>query len=173
MDNKCRHIKFSGERCEAYALRGEPFCYFHNHHHAAPKKPPGIMDSIEIPFLEDRCVIQHCITQVVRAVVNNTIDRARASTVLFGLQLALQSTDRKHWAIGFDTATAVSLAPNGDEIAGDPEDEDEYETEEYEDDKDEDNEEEEDGGDGENEEEDGNESTEELIAEGKYSQSVH
>jgi hypothetical protein len=183
MDNKCRHIKFSGERCEAYALRGEPLCYFHKGRHAARKKPPGVMDSIDIPFLEDRCAIQYCITQVVRAIVNNTLDRARASTVLYGLQLALQCTDRKHWAIGFDTATAVSLTPDGDEIAADPEGE--YEEEESEDEEDDAEEEEDDeseveeedaekqGAGDENDEENGTEFTEELIAKGKSPQSVH
>jgi hypothetical protein len=185
--NQCRHIKFSGERCEAYALRGEPLCYFHNRHHPTAKKPAGIMDSIDIPFLEDRCAIQYCITQVVRAIINNTLDRARASTVLYGLQLAMQCTDRKHWAIGFDTATAVSLTPDGDEIAADPDDEDEEE--EYEDEDDDESEDEEDedyedavedgdeegdddDGGGEENKEDGNEFTEKLIAKGKSPQSV-
>ena len=178
MDNECRHIKFSGNRCKAYALRGEPFCYFHKRHHAAQKKPPGSMDSIEIPFLEDRCAIQNSLTQVLRAVVNNSIDRARAATVLYGLQLALQSVDKGTWAIPFDTTKAVSRTPDGDEIAADPNHD--YEEEEYEDEADdeenEDDENEEDeegGGDGEKDAEDGDKSTEELVAEGKYLQSVH
>jgi hypothetical protein len=117
----------SGRQCEAYALKGENFCYFHGRLHRAAKKPVNIMDSIEIPVLEDRCAIQLAITQTLRAIVNNTIDRHRASLLLYGLQLALQSVDRKNYAIGYSTVQALSQTPDGDELALDVEDEDEDE----------------------------------------------
>jgi hypothetical protein len=128
----------SGGECHGYALKGGPFCYFHTRLHLAAKKPPGVDDSIEIPFLEDRCAIQVTITQVLRAIVNNTIDRHRAGLLLYGIQLALQSVDRNNWAIPCGTVEAISLTPDGDELAADPDDDDEDDDDEEEDEDDED-----------------------------------
>ena len=35
----CTHIKVTGVRCEAPALRGEQFCYFHQHAHRGVRRP--------------------------------------------------------------------------------------------------------------------------------------
>ena len=104
----CRHIMPSGQVCRAYALRDEHFCYFHSHLHRAAKQPVSLIDSFDIPLLEDRCAVQLTVTRVLRALVNKTIDRQSASTLLYGLQLALQSVDRSSWAIGFDTVEGLS-----------------------------------------------------------------
>ncbi len=186
MNPKCRHIMPSGKQCRAYSLRDEPFCYFHSRLHRAAKQKVSLIDSLDIPLLEDRCAVQLTITRVLRALVNKTIDRHSASTLLYGLQLALQSVDRSSWAIGFDTVEGLSETPDGDVIASDPDedledDEDEIEEEEeapsdaasnshhegigdsgYEDDS-EDNDDEEDEG----------ESTEQLIANLNQLQSVN
>ena len=128
----------SGKQCHAYSLRDEPFCFFHSRLRRAAKQPVSKIDSFDIPLLEDRCAVQLTITRVLRALVNKTIDRQNASTLLYGLQLALQSVDQSDWAIGFSTVEGVSETPDGDE--------DEEEEEEGE------------------EENDENESTEQLIA---------
>jgi hypothetical protein len=120
----------NGDNCHGYALKGEHLCYFHSRVHRAAKKPLTGMESIEIPLLEDRCAIQVTITGILSAIVNKTIDRPRAALLLYGLQLALQSVDRSNWAIPFGTVKAVSHTPDGDELAADPcdgEDEEEYE----------------------------------------------
>jgi hypothetical protein len=127
----------SGQQCHAYALRDEPFCYFHSRLHRAAKQPVSLIDSFDIPLLEDRCAVQLTVTRVLRALVNKTIDRHHASTLLYGLQLALQSVDRSSWAIGIDTVEGLSQTPDGDVIASDPDedledDEDEIEEEESE-----------------------------------------
>jgi hypothetical protein len=127
----------SGTQCHAYALRDEPFCYFHSQLHRAAKQPVSLIDSFDIPLLEDRCAVQLTITRVLRALVNKTIDRHHASTLLYGLQLALQSVDRSSWAIGIATVEGLSQTPDGDVIAFDPDedledDEDEIEEEEEE-----------------------------------------
>jgi hypothetical protein len=198
MKPECRHIMPSGKQCRAYALRDEPFCYFHSRLHRAAKQPVSLIDSFDIPLLEDRCAVQLTITRVLRAFVNKTIDRHHASTLLYGLQLALQSVDRSSWAIGFDTVEGISQTPDGDVIAFDPDedfegDEDEIEEEEEEGEEEEEEEEEEDApsdaasnphhddaGDSVDEnnsenvgdEEDENESTEQLIATLNQLQSV-
>jgi hypothetical protein len=38
MNPKCRHIMPSGKQCRAYALRDEPFCYFHSRLRRAAKQ---------------------------------------------------------------------------------------------------------------------------------------
>lgn len=123
MKPQCRHIMPSGQQCHAYALRDEPFCYFHARLHRAAQQPVNLLDSFDIPLLEDRCAVQLTITRVLRALANKTLDRHHASTLLYGLQLALQSVDRNCWAIGIDTVEGLSETPEGDEIAIDPNEE--------------------------------------------------
>ena len=87
---------------------------------------------------------QLTVTRVLRALVNKTIDRQSASTLLYGLQLALQSVDRGRWAIGpFDTVEGLSQTPDGDVIASDPDEDLEDEDEEEEGDEEEQEDEEE------------------------------
>lgn len=197
MKPECRHIMPSGKQCRAHALRGESFCFFHSQLHRAAKQPVSLIDSFDIPFLEDRCAVQLTITRVLRAFVNKTIDRQSVSTLLYGLQLALQSVDHGSWAIGFDTVEGLSETPDGDEIAFDPDedledDEGEIEEEENEQEEDDDAEEEapsgaapdpdhDDAGDSVDENnsenvgdrEDENESTEQLLATLNQLQSVN
>ena len=83
----------SGKKCEAPALKGEHFCYYHTRLHIAAKKiTPS--DSIEIPVIEDRCSLQLVLALVLKALVNNNIDRHRAGLLLYGLQIASQTVDR-------------------------------------------------------------------------------
>ncbi len=132
------------------------------------------MDSIEIPLLEDRCSIQVTITEILRAIVNKSIDRARASTLLYGLQLSLQSVDRSSMAIPIGTVVAISESSDGEELAAvpdneDKDDDDDSDSDESDDDDsdDEDSEEEDDGDDGLD-----NQTTEELVGGAKYLDSV-
>jgi hypothetical protein len=184
----CRHIMPSGYQCHGYALRGEDLCYFHNRRRIADQKPVNSMASIEIPLLEDRCVIQVTITQILRAVVNKSLDRARASTLLYGLQLSLQSVDRDKTSVPYRTVKALSESTDGEELAADPEDEDEDDDEDDDDEEedsddsdddeeDEDDDSEDEGADGEDDDEDDddgldNETTEELVAGAQYLDSI-
>ncbi|MGO8933562.1 MAG: hypothetical protein ACLQDA_07610 [Terracidiphilus sp.] len=139
MGTHCRHVMPSGRQCHGYVLRGENFCYFHGRLRRAADTPT---DSIVIPFLEERCAIQVTLTQVLRAIANNTIDRHRASLLLYGLQLSLQCVDRKEDAIPFSTVEALFKTSDGEELAADPSDfdEDGEEEEEEEEDEEEDDE---------------------------------
>jgi hypothetical protein len=168
----------SGQQCHAYALRGQELCYFHCRRRTPAGKPA---DWIEIPLLEDRCAVQATITQVLRAVVNKTIDRPRASLLLYGLQLSLQSVDRAICAIPYGTVRATSEPSDGEELAVDPDDfadEDEDKEEEGSDDSsddsggEEDNPEEDDSEDDDEDDDPDNETTEELVAGAQYLESV-
>jgi hypothetical protein len=171
----------SGSRCHAYALQGEDLCYFHTRRRLAPGKPA---DFVEIPLLEDRCAIQVTITQVLRAVVNQTIERSQAQLLIYGLQLALQSVDRKGSVIPYRTVEAISEPSDGEELATDPEDEDEDEDEDDEDSDDESGDDDSDSDDSDDEDDDsedadsddddddGEETIEELVAGAKFLDSV-
>src|ERR1039458_2945222 len=91
---ECRHIMTSGKKCEAPALKGEHFCYYHTRLHIDPKKQVTPMDSIEIPVIEDRCTLQLVLAHVLKQMVNGNIDRHRAGLLLYGLQIAAQTVDR-------------------------------------------------------------------------------
>jgi len=183
----CRHIMPSGGQCHGYRLQGGDLCYFHNRRHLASLRPASPMDSIEIPLLEDRCAIQVTITGVLRAIVNKSIDRARAATLLYGLQLSLQSVDRSNWAIPIGTVKAISESSDGEELAAEPDDEDEDDDEDDDDeeedsddtdeesgDEEEDSEDDDEDEDDEDDDDDGldDETTEDLLAGAKYLDSV-
>jgi hypothetical protein len=107
----------SGGKCRAPALRGTHFCYFHTSLHRLDKQKSNPMGSIDIPVLEDRCAIQLSIAQVLRALVNSTIDQRRAALLLYGLQLASQNVDRSLSAIPFDSVEALTHTRDGVELA--------------------------------------------------------
>ena len=130
MKPKCRHIMPGGGQCHGYAIRGEGLCYFHSRRRLAAQKPVSSLDSIEIPLFEDRCAVQVTLTQVLRHVVNKTIDKSRASLILYGLQLALQTVDRSNWAIPIGTVQDVTQTSDGEDLVADPDDEDEDEEDE-------------------------------------------
>jgi hypothetical protein len=183
MASHCRHIMPGGGQCHGYSLQGGNLCYFHNRQRLAAQKPASPMDSIEIPLLEDRCAIQVTITGILRAIVNKTIDRPRASLLLYGLQLSLQSVDRSSWAIPIETVKALSQTSDGDELAANPDDEDQDDDEdedeeddpnqsdaESDDDSEDDSDEEDEDKD--DEEDDGKPSMEDLVADLEYLDSV-
>jgi len=173
MASHCRHIMPSGEQCHGYRLQGGDLCYFHNRRSLAAQRPVSPMDSIEIPLLEDRCAIQVTITGVLRAIVNKSIDLARGTTLLYGLQLSLQSVDRSNWAIPIGTVEAISESSDGEELAAEPDDEDEDDDDDDEDSDDSDGEDDDSEDADSDDEDDGlDDSTEELVADAKYLDSV-
>lgn len=124
MAPECRHIMPSGSKCGAPALKGTPFCYFHTRLHRIAKQASTPTDSIDIPVLEDRCAIQLAIAQVLKALLNATIDHRRASILLSGLRLASQNVDRKPLAIPYGTVNAITRTRDGDELAQEDDDDD-------------------------------------------------
>ena len=191
MASYCKHIMPGGDQCHGYALQGQDLCYFHSRRRRADQKPVTCMDSIEIPLLEDRCAIQVTITQVLRAIVNKTIDRPRAQLLLYGLQLALLGVDRTKTSIPFRTVKAISESSDGEELATEPYEEEDDDEDDDDDDEEEDSDEsgdddsdsdgedddsenadsDDDDGDDDDDGLDG-ETTNELIADAKYLQSI-
>ena len=78
---QCNHIKFDDSRCGSPALTGQPRCYFHAH---VLRKHKEFL----LPALEDPTAIQVAIMEVMGAVLDDRIDRGKANTLLYALQIA-------------------------------------------------------------------------------------
>jgi hypothetical protein len=91
MVRECHHIKTSGGKCGAPALRGQLSCYFHSRRENIAGQPGiNLAASLrkELANLEDRGAIQRAATRVVKAVVEDQIDPRRAELILYALQIA-------------------------------------------------------------------------------------
>ena len=77
------------------ALRGHDFCYFHDRHH---RRHPGTRATLLPPVdpgkpvyldpLQNHCSVQTALSTVINALAMGTLDTRRASTLLYGIQLA-------------------------------------------------------------------------------------
>jgi hypothetical protein len=79
---RCRHIKLSGQRCGAPALRRRRFCHFHNRI-IYPKRP-----DYDVRFLEDATSLQFAIMQVLHLLHGPNPDYKACGLSLYGLQIA-------------------------------------------------------------------------------------
>ena len=139
MTTICRHIKTNGERCGSPALRNHAFCYFHRnltarHPKPAPDPIPTIIHphdptrelqvvaepTLNLPPLEDRESIQLAASMIIGALARNAIDTRRATTLLYGLQVASANAVRLNHQPSLDyLVTEPALTPTGDEIPPD------------------------------------------------------
>jgi hypothetical protein len=79
---RCQHIKMSGQRCGAPALRHRRYCYFHEQV-LRPKSP-----NFRIHFIEDAASLQHAIMQVLRLIHSPAPDYKACALSLYALQIA-------------------------------------------------------------------------------------
>ena len=107
----------SGKKCEAPALKGGHFCYYHTRLHLDARKKVTPMDSIEIPVIEDNCSLQLVLAQVLQQLVNGNIDRQRAGLLLYGLQIAAQTVDRNRNMIPGLNVKSITRTREGDDLA--------------------------------------------------------
>lgn len=84
---RCGHAKLNGEPCRAPAMRGQQFCVFHTeirrsrpHHH--------------IPFVEDAITLQVALMEILRALLDDTIEPKKAALMLYALQIACTNLKR-------------------------------------------------------------------------------
>src|ERR1700757_3552428 len=99
----CTHIKITGIPCGSPPLRGEQFCYFHQHAHRGVRKPPQSRLH-PIAIFEDEESIQASLMEVVNALMRNTIDLTRAELILRALHIAVKNARRVKFA-----ASATSM----------------------------------------------------------------
>lgn len=89
---ECRHILPRGTKCKAAALRGRPYCYFHDQLHTY--RQDGTRDGkdpLRLPSIEDASGIQLALTQVMNAMANGRLDSREGVRLIYGLQVALQA----------------------------------------------------------------------------------
>lgn len=95
MYQECRHIKTSGTKCGAPALKGKAYCYFHFRAHQLRHR--GTTDRMEafmnpkfkVALLEDRGAIQAALSETIHALAQDHMDHKRAGKILYGLHLAI------------------------------------------------------------------------------------
>jgi hypothetical protein len=89
----CHHLHPTGNTCGSPALRGEQFCF---HHHPTRRRPrtPGRkprLPAFHLPSLVDSASIERALAKILARVRDGLLDPARASLMVFGLQLANQT----------------------------------------------------------------------------------
>jgi hypothetical protein len=99
---QCLHQKVDGTRCGSPALTDKQFCYWHNRIRRQFKEK-----EIELPPLEDVNAVQVAINDLLHAMLQETIDQKKATSLLYGLQLARDNM--RHL-----TAVAATKAPSGE-----------------------------------------------------------
>jgi hypothetical protein len=116
---ECRHIQPNGRKCNAAALKGMPYCYYHNRLHRAYAKQqsPSDTGAVDIPDLEDGITLQIALSRILRALAANKLDPVRAGRLLYGIQIAAQSPALSHgFSPSISTVDSVTLSDNGEEL---------------------------------------------------------
>jgi hypothetical protein len=92
---ECRHIMPRGTKCKSPALKGRPYCYYHDKLHAYTRD--GLRDDkapLCLASIEDACGIQHALTQIMGAMASGRLDSREGVRLIYGLQVAIQALDR-------------------------------------------------------------------------------
>jgi hypothetical protein len=87
---RCQHIRTSGTQCGSPAQRNKNYCYYHQRWRPVDinLSQPGKHATFTIPILEDAHSIQLSIAQVMRQLMDQTIDSKTAGLMLYALQIA-------------------------------------------------------------------------------------
>ena len=89
----CTHIKITGHRCGSPALRGERFCYFHQHvHRGVRRRSTSRMHPIAL--FESEEALQVSLMEVVNALLYDGLDLKRATLILRALHIAVKNARR-------------------------------------------------------------------------------
>jgi hypothetical protein len=127
---KCQFVRTNGTQCGSPALKEAKLCYYHerdrkrveNFHQARGLKcddymnghpalqaslNPEIMESLEMPALDDAVSIQVALTNLVRAICYEHISEKRAGLALYGLQVAVSNLPKVQLAIAEGQSVAT------------------------------------------------------------------
>ena len=89
----CHHFFPTGQPCGSPALRGEQFCFYHHPTRRRPRtagrKPR--LPAFHFPTLADSASIQRSLAKVAGRVHSRGVDPAKASLMLYALQLLNQN----------------------------------------------------------------------------------
>ena len=99
---RCQFIKANGNSCGSPALKRRRFCHFHSktaderkrkNRNGTESRPEKSVE-LELPVLEDDLAIQMAVSNVCRQLANERIDPKRATSLLYGLQVAAVAVRR-------------------------------------------------------------------------------
>ena len=93
----CTHIKVTGVPCGSPALRGEPFCYFHQRMLRTVNTPDSRVHHAAL--LEDEEAIQVSLMEVVNGLIRGTIEVKRGELILRALNTAVRNIRRAKFDI--------------------------------------------------------------------------
>jgi hypothetical protein len=116
---KCHFIRTNGTQCKSPALKGAQLCYHHQrdaqrvrnflqargikdtefmhaYKHLQESFNPEVIESIDIPALDDAASIQVALTNLLRAICYDHITDRKAGLALFTLQQATLNLARLH-----------------------------------------------------------------------------
>ncbi len=116
MYRTCRHIKPNGLRCESPALRSGNFCYYHSKTHIIGADPNEKFGALQLPTPEDSSAIQLSIARISDAIINGRIDQKKATSLLYGLQIAAQFINRKEYVYPPNAVQSADQDAHGDEL---------------------------------------------------------
>jgi hypothetical protein len=125
----CRHIRTNGTTCRGAALRGKPFCFFHERTQLRERRllqqPALPADTalpapveLDFPTLEDADAVQVALSLVACSLAANQLEPRRAGVLLYALQLA--SMNLRSTRLDFEMEEAVvqfALSEDGVEIS--------------------------------------------------------
>ena len=126
---ECQHVRLSGKKCRAIAIRGHRFCYFHLQARRGASAvipaetvanggpaPEPQATPIAIPMLEDRSALQIALSEVLRAVAANQIDTNRGWLLLSGLRMASNNCTGEEEFADHHQIHELELTPEGEEV---------------------------------------------------------
>ena len=113
----CNYIFTRGTYCLSPAMRDQQFCYFHSRDHQRKRNleearslktsdhyskypeqrellDPEIIESLDIPSLDDGPSIQVAATNIIRAILSGHVSEKRGGLALYGLQVAAGNLKR-------------------------------------------------------------------------------
>jgi hypothetical protein len=120
----CRHIKPSGNKCDAPAMRGMPYCYFHMKLHRRLHQSASVAEStaaesdaaLDLPAMEDVTAVRLALTQVIQDLGAKRLDFRRAGRLLYGIQIASQLLANPKYEYKLDSVQNVTTSGDGEEL---------------------------------------------------------
>jgi hypothetical protein len=92
---ECRHIMPRGTKCKSPALKGRPYCYYHDKLHDYTRD--GLREDkgpLCLPSIEDACGIQQALMQILGSMASGRLESRNGVRLIYGLQVAIQALDR-------------------------------------------------------------------------------
>jgi hypothetical protein len=116
---ECRHIKTSGDKCCAPAIRGTNFCYFHSRLKRIKRDGRAKDAQLVFPDLVDDSAIQLALSEMATALANGRLNFQQAAVLLRTFRYA--SEHMRHGGLLASPCAVQSVCDSGDgeEIASD------------------------------------------------------